>query len=121
MLKFIDSNGKADYLTNATAQFASIRQWLREYANDQFPTGSVVVVVNPRFRGSGIVASYENCPADHLAVMVESGNVWFYHLDTIVVRETRPKRWPNWIRVYKINQKRAELAKRASSEAKHYG
>ena len=120
-MKFTSSSGRTSHMHVQTSEFAAIKQWLREYADHHFPVGSVVVVVNPRFRGSGIVVSYENCPADHLAVLVESGNYWFYHLDTIVVRETRPNRWPNWIRVYKINQKKAELAKRARSEVKHYG
>lgn len=104
-MKFTSSSGLTSHMHVATSEFAAIKQWLREYADHYFPVGTVVVVVNPRFRGMGIVVRYENCPADHLAVMVESGNVWFYHLATIVVRETRVKRWPNWIRVHKIKEK----------------
>ncbi len=121
MSKFTSSSGRTDHLHVATLEFENIKQWLRDYADHHFPAGCVVKVHNSRYSGYGIVSRMENCPPTHLAVMVESGNVWFYHLDTIVVRETRPNRWPNWIRVYKINQKKAELAKRARSEVKHYG
>lgn len=100
MMKFTDSSGRTDHMHVATSEFAAIKQWLREYADHHFPVGSVVHVNNPRFRGMGIVVSYENCPPDHLAVLVQSGNYWFYHLNTIVFRERRVKRWPHWIRVF---------------------
>lgn len=86
-------------------EFRRVCQWLRAYSESRFPRDSVVRVDNPKFKGYGVVVAHDECPPDCLPVVVESGNAWFYELETISFREPRINRWPRWIRDLKLRQK----------------
>lgn len=67
--------------------FQVIQEWrhlaliLKHHKGTRFPAGSNVIVKAPRYKGPGVVAGDSECPADHLAVRLPNGNVWFYPLE----------------------------------------
>ena len=71
--------------TNETYALASeyrrIGDRLRDYKNHRFPSGSMVQVNDPRFKGIGCVTMDDACPPDKLALTLESGNVWWYPIE----------------------------------------
>lgn len=96
--------------TNATERlqqsvvnrYRNARADLSKWVADHYPLRSVVLVDNPRYAGMGIVADDNGCPNDKLPVLLSSGNVWWYELETIVERVSSPHRWPVWIREWKL-------------------
>lgn len=89
------------------------RDALERYKADFYPPLSVVLVSNPSFKGYGIVMpSSGSCAADDLRVLVESGNIWHYSLETIVHREQRVTSWPTWIRKAVLRDKLVNLQRK---------
>ena len=88
------------------------RDRLREAIDREYPFGAVVKVDHGNFHGIGIVTRTSDCPLDCLPVLVESGNVWYYELETIEYRIPNVYSWPRWIR----DQKRIWHGQRESVE-----
>lgn len=87
------------------ATFRESRDGLQTFVDQRFPVGCVVRVDNPRFHGIGEVRGSDECPPDKLPVLVESGNTWWYELETIVER-VPVREWPRWIRQSKLRSLR---------------
>ncbi len=92
-------------LTDLLATFRECGQQLQAWADERFPVGCIVRVDNPRFHGIGEVRGNDDCPLDKIPVLVESGNTWWYELDTIVER-VPVRKWPVWIRRSKLRMLR---------------
>lgn len=99
------------------AEYRRLNTWLLDYRQSQCPPGSVVLVHHPRFRGYGIVAHGCDGSPDYLPVLLESGNVWFYELETVVMRERMVSRWPRWIRTLQLRRKLSQVSKEGRSDA----
>lgn len=88
-------------LSGLLATFRECGQQLQALADERFPVGCIVRVDSPRFHGIGEVRGNDDCPLDKLPVLVESGNTWWYELETIVER-VPVREWPDWIRRSKL-------------------
>ena len=95
----------AELLPGLVSAFRQFQSDLRTLADEKWPVGCIVRVDNPRFHGIGEVRGSDECPADKLPVLVESGNTWWYELETIVERVPVPL-WPRWIRQSKLRSLR---------------
>lgn len=83
-----------------SGNFRYYRQILIESRDKAFPIDSVVYVsCEGRFHGYGIVRDCDPsaCDADHVAVEVESGNTWFYPVESITQYKIHREEWPSWI------------------------
>jgi hypothetical protein len=88
-------------LTVLLATFRECGQQLQAVVDERFPVGCIVRVNNPRFHGIGEVRGSDDCPLDKLPVLVESGNTWWYELETIIER-VPVAQWPRWVRQSKL-------------------
>ena len=69
------------------------RDQLARYRAAMFPRGMVVRVEDESFDGLGITAVDGECPVDHVPVLVESGNVWWYAIENCRLFPSPPPRW----------------------------
>tara|TARA_R110002049_G_scaffold59417_1_gene160660 strand:+ start:2861 stop:3286 length:426 start_codon:yes stop_codon:yes gene_type:complete len=99
-------------LLTLSHQYRALKRAIESELDRVFPFECVVRVSNPSFHGVGIVARNDACPAHKLPVLVESGNVWFYEIETIDERLTRPRDWPVWVRQRKMQIHRDIMAAR---------
>jgi hypothetical protein len=75
--------------------YRAIGQWLRSYAQDQFPLGEVVRVDADSYKGFGIIDSYCDLSPANVAVRLENGNVWHYPVETVA--RAKASEFPRWI------------------------
>lgn len=71
-----------------------------------YPPHTVVEITKGKsYIGPGLVQPpRDDMPPDHIAVLCESGNVWWYHVECVTgvvgVRD-----WPRWIRRYELRRR----------------
>lgn len=76
-------------LSDLLIRYRVERNSLEHYKAKAFPSGTPVVVSCPRYRGPGISARADGCPADQLPVRLGNGNVWWYPLEDCRVAPVR--------------------------------
>lgn len=95
------ANRETSQLQQLLAIYRETGRLLERDREQLFPRGCVVRVEHNRFTGLGLVAYSEDCPLDQLPVLLESGNIWWYELETCQ-RVRDPGLWSIWIRQHKL-------------------
>lgn len=63
--------------------YREVKSRMEWYKDTYFPTGAIVWVKDERYTGVGIVALWDGCPPDQVAVRLENRNVWCYPLEHV--------------------------------------
>lgn len=70
-------------ITDAVRKYREAWESLRDFRSRTYPQWAKVRVNAPTFRGLGVVQykGQHDCPLDKVPVLLENGNVWWYHIE----------------------------------------
>ena len=69
-------------------EYRCAREALDKYRSETFPVGTKVYVNHQRYQGPGMIALRNiETGCDQLPVLLPNGNVWWYEMETVRIRQ----------------------------------
>ncbi len=72
------------HIINLASIWRKVSNELKDYRRCTFRKFRFVKVDCERFRGHGITIFQGEAPPDHVAVLLENGNTWWYPIESVV-------------------------------------